>query len=99
MRDVFWHIVLYFVYFSTLVIWIRLIGAVGVRAQGNRGVIINNTKFDGLNGVQYIQKQQINTTILPTITFLNTSEVIVFFSIENRFHIDLFNLDLFVLLT
>lgn len=79
MRDVFWHIVLYFVYFSTLVIWIRLIGAVGVKAQGNRGVIINNTKFDVLNSVQYIQKQRINTTILPTITFLNTSEVIVFY--------------------
>lgn len=84
MRDIFWHIVLYFVYFSTLIIWIRLIGAVGVRAQGNRGVIINNTKFDVLNGVQ-----QINTTILPTITFLNTSKVIVFFIlIGNQFHID-----------
>lgn len=82
LRDIFWHMVLYFVYFSTLILWIRIIGGFGVRAQGNRGVIINNTKFDDLNTIQHLQTQQIvnSTAVISSIN----SKVIVFFSLSRK---------------
>lgn len=57
-------------------------GAFGVRAQGNRGVIINNTKFDDLNTIQHLQKQQIvnSTAVISSIN----SKVIVFFSLSRK---------------
>lgn len=57
-----------------------MIGSLGVRAQGNRGVIINNTKFDDLNGIHPTQMHQINTTV-PSATIASTidSKVIVYF--------------------
>lgn len=49
-KGTLWNVVLYFVYFFTLLFWLRLIG---VDAQGNRGVVINNKKFDDSSGVHY----------------------------------------------
>lgn len=60
MKKALRNIVLYFIYFFTLLFWLRLIG---VNAQGNRGVIINNQKFDDSSGIHY---KGLNTSI-PTV--------------------------------
>lgn len=63
-----WNLVLYFFYFFTLLFCVR-IG--GVCAQGNRGVIINNQKFEDSSDIQYSQPPQL-TTFKPPI-FLSTT--------------------------
>lgn len=62
-KESLWNLVLYFIYFFTLLFWIRFIG---VSAQGNRGVIINNQKFDDSSGVQYAKSPQLQTIKPPT---------------------------------
>lgn len=65
-----WNLVLYFFYFYTLLFWMRFIG---VCAQGNRGVVINNQKFDDSSGIQYVQTNSISTlkpsTVVPSVTW------------------------------
>lgn len=46
-RQTLRNLVLHFIYFFILLFWMRLIV---VNAQGNRGVIINNQKFDDSSG-------------------------------------------------
>lgn len=70
-----WNVVLYFIYFSTLLLWMRLIG---VNAQGNRGVVINNQKIDDSSGIHSIKSEQpIHPTIATKITLSTTSQVII----------------------
>lgn len=74
-KKTLWNVVLYFIYFSTLLFWMRLIG---VNAQGNRGVIINNQKIDDSSGIHNLQSQQIFTSIPTKIISSSTSQVIYF---------------------
>lgn len=48
-KEFLWNLVLYFIYFFTLLFWIRFIG---VCAQVHRGVIINNQLFDDSSGIE-----------------------------------------------
>lgn len=71
-KETLWNLVLYFIYFFTLLFWIRFIG---VSAQGNRGVVINNQKFDDSSGIQYAQTHQSSTIQPPIIRFTTTTQV------------------------
>lgn len=73
-KETIWSLVLYFVYFFTLLFWMRFIG---VCAQGNRGVVVNNQKFDDSSGIQYVQTNTV-TTLKPSMVAPSvTSQVII----------------------
>lgn len=72
-EKVFFDVVLFFIYFLTILSSIQVIG---VNAQGNRGVIINNQKFNDSSGIQYVLAQQNNSTKLTTFMALSTTQVI-----------------------
>lgn len=69
------NVVFFFVYFFMLLFWMRFIG---VDAQGNHGVIINNQKFNDSSGIQTV----LNQTKVVTST---TSQVnISFYDFEGE---------------
>lgn len=84
-KQTLWNVVLYFVYFSTLLFWMRLMG---VNAQGNRGVVINNQKIDESSVIhQHVQQSQpIYPSIATKFVSSSTSQVIICYqeSIEQR---------------
>lgn len=59
-----WDLVLYFIYFFTLLFWIQFIG---VCAQGNRGVIVNNQKVGAAKPLNEDESPAVfpSTTIKP----------------------------------
>lgn len=69
------HVVFYFVYFFTLLIWF---GLIGVDAQGNHGVVINNKKFDDSSGTHYAHQSQqnIETTSTKFVSSVTTKVII-----------------------
>lgn len=80
-KETLWNVLVYFIYFFTLLFWMRLIG---VCAQGNRGVIINNQKFDDSSGSQSVQTHQ-NLSISSNVVSLVTTQVIIYRKIIDTF--------------
>lgn len=80
-----WNLVIYFIYFFTLLFWMQFIGLVNpVSAQGNRGVIINNQKFDDSSGGQYAARPHRTSTFKPPIfvSTTSTTQVIIFYRLK-----------------
>lgn len=85
-KETLWNLVLYFIYFFTLLFWVQFIGLVNpVSAQGNRGVIINNQKFDDSSGNQYAARPHRTTTFKPPIFMSTTTTTqVIIISWKNR---------------
>lgn len=69
------YLVLYFIYFAILLLWMQ---SIGVNAQGNRGVIINNQKIDdNSSDIHNVKLQAISSSIATKLLSSSTSQVIL----------------------